>query len=145
MPKYYCDYCDTYLTHDSPSVRKTHCSGRKHKENVRIYYQKWLEEQVQKLVDDTTVAFQQGKLSNNPFQGGAPAPGAVPGGAMVPPPANMGGPAGGPPPGVAPGGPRGMPPPPLMGMGGPPVRPMMGMPPMGPRPMMGGPPPGMMR
>ena len=34
-------------------------------------------------------AFQQGKLPNNPFQGGAPgAPGS---GAMVPPPANMGG------------------------------------------------------
>ena len=37
-----------------PSVRKTHCSGRKHKENVRLYYQKWMEEQVQKLVDDTS-------------------------------------------------------------------------------------------
>lgn len=94
--RYYCDYCDTYLTHDSvsnslvvisyaislcrssntfyhtiiitplqvvtkgnfikfqPSVRKTHCSGRKHKENVRDYYQHWLEDQVQKLVDDTS-------------------------------------------------------------------------------------------
>ncbi|KAK1337264.1 hypothetical protein QTO34_001889 [Cnephaeus nilssonii] len=20
MPKFYCDYCDTYLTHDSPSI-----------------------------------------------------------------------------------------------------------------------------
>lgn len=50
MPKYYCDYCDTYLTHDSPSVRKTHCQGRKHKENVRDYFQKWMEEQAQKLV-----------------------------------------------------------------------------------------------
>jgi hypothetical protein len=47
MPKYYCDYCDTHLTHDSPSVRKTHCSGRKHKENVKFYYQKWMEDQVQ--------------------------------------------------------------------------------------------------
>jgi len=37
-----------------PSVRKTHCGGRKHKENVCVYYQKWLEEQVQKLVDDTS-------------------------------------------------------------------------------------------
>ncbi len=37
-----------------PSVRKTHCNGRKHKENVRVYYQKWLEEQVQQLVDDTS-------------------------------------------------------------------------------------------
>ena len=50
MPKYYCDYCDTYLTHDSPSVRKTHCQGKKHKENVRDYYQKWMEERAQKLV-----------------------------------------------------------------------------------------------
>ncbi|VDO52172.1 unnamed protein product [Heligmosomoides polygyrus] len=39
MPKYYCDYCDTFLTHDSPSVRKTHNGGRKHKENVRMFYQ----------------------------------------------------------------------------------------------------------
>jgi U1 small nuclear ribonucleoprotein C len=46
MPKYYCDYCDTHLTHDSPSVRKTHCNGRRHKENVKLYYQSWMEEQV---------------------------------------------------------------------------------------------------
>ena len=51
MPKFYCDYCDTYLTHDSPSVRKTHCSGRKHKENVKDYYQKWMEEQAQSLIN----------------------------------------------------------------------------------------------
>ena len=57
MPKYFCDYCDTYLTHDSPSVRKTHCSGRKHKENVKFYYQKWMEEQAQNLIDATTAAF----------------------------------------------------------------------------------------
>ncbi|XP_050183047.1 U1 small nuclear ribonucleoprotein C isoform X2 [Myiozetetes cayanensis] len=55
MPKFYCDYCDTYLTHDSPSVRKTHCSGRKHKENVKDYYQKWMEEQAQSLIDKTSV------------------------------------------------------------------------------------------
>ncbi|KAI6187267.1 U1 small nuclear ribonucleoprotein C [Aphelenchoides besseyi] len=57
MPKYYCDYCDTFLTHDSPSVRKTHNGGRKHKENVRMYYQNWMEQQAQKLVDATTKAF----------------------------------------------------------------------------------------
>jgi U1 small nuclear ribonucleoprotein C len=54
MPKYYCDYCDTFLTHDSPSVRKTHCTGRKHKDNVKFYYQKWMEEQAQHLIDATT-------------------------------------------------------------------------------------------
>ncbi|ROT83331.1 putative U1 small nuclear ribonucleoprotein C [Penaeus vannamei] len=82
MPKYYCDYCDTYLTHDSPSVRKTHCQGRKHKENVKIYYQKWMEEQAQNLIDATTAAFKAGK---------------IPKGAAIPPPNNMqagGGPAG---------------------------------------------------
>ena len=59
MPKFYCDYCDTNLTHDSLSVRKTHCSGRKPKENVKDYYQKWMEEQAQSLIDKkTTAAFQ---------------------------------------------------------------------------------------
>ncbi|XP_068932060.1 U1 small nuclear ribonucleoprotein C-like [Petaurus breviceps papuanus] len=80
MPKFYCDYCDTYLTHDSPSVRKTHCSGRKHKENVRDYYQKWMEEQAQSLIDKTTTAFQQGRIPPNLFS-------APPlGGPMMPPP-----------------------------------------------------------
>ena len=31
MPRYYCDYCDAYLTHDSASVRKQHSQGFKHK------------------------------------------------------------------------------------------------------------------
>ncbi|CAI4222098.1 unnamed protein product [Auanema sp. JU1783] len=66
MPKYYCDYCDTFLTHDSPSVRKTHNGGRKHKENVRMYYQKWMEEQAQKLVDETARAFAQSAARGRP-------------------------------------------------------------------------------
>jgi len=37
------------------SVRKTHCIGRKHKENVRDYYQKWMEEQAQRLIDQTSI------------------------------------------------------------------------------------------
>jgi hypothetical protein len=40
-----------YLTHDSLSVKKTQCSGWKHKENVKDYYQKWMEEQAQSLTD----------------------------------------------------------------------------------------------
>lgn len=136
--KYYCDYCDTYLTHDSPSVRKTHCNGRKHKENVKFYYQKWMEEQAQSLIDATTAAFKAGKIPANPFAAGGMRP---PGGVAIPPPPSMQGPRGGPPrmPGMPP--PHGMPP-----MGGPPM-PMMGqhcpMPPnmmmQGMRPPMGGP------
>lgn len=38
MPRFYCDYCDAYLTHDSARVRKQHNSGFKHKANVRAYY-----------------------------------------------------------------------------------------------------------
>ncbi|XP_073125899.1 U1 small nuclear ribonucleoprotein C-like [Henckelia pumila] len=51
MPRYYCDYCDTYLTHDSPSVRKQHNAGYKHKANIRSYYQKFEEQQTQILID----------------------------------------------------------------------------------------------
>ena len=140
MPKYYCDYCDTFLTHDSPSVRKTHCDGRKHKENVKFYYQKWMEDQAQSLIDATTNAFKAGKLS-----GGVP--GSVPGGASrgvsIPPPINtwLGPPPSmpgnmGPPPGIpplgAPGVPLGTGPQNMMGQ----LRPGMGLP-MGHPPMMG--------
>ena len=38
MPKYYCDYCDTFLTHDSASVRKSHLEGLRHQNAVRAYY-----------------------------------------------------------------------------------------------------------
>ncbi|XP_021378248.1 U1 small nuclear ribonucleoprotein C-like [Mizuhopecten yessoensis] len=142
-----------------PSVRKTHCNGRKHKENVRLFYQKWLEEQVQKLVDDTTAAFKAGKIASNPFQSG----GGGAGGAMVPPPSGnktskpqnapaasgppmaspMGGPMGGPVPLMGP--PHGGPMPPMMPGMRPPMGPMMGPPmhPMGmairPGPLIQGP------
>lgn len=140
MPKYYCDYCDTYLTHDSPSVRKTHCTGRKHKDNVKFYYQKWMETQAQHLIDATTAAYKAGKIQQNPFTAGPPKPPNV----AIPPPA-IGIPTR--PPMIP-----GMQQPPLiMGSnGGPPMmgmRPPMMMPlphqvPLGFRPpMMSGPPP----
>lgn len=34
MPKYYCDYCKSYLTHDKMSVRKSHLAGKNH---IRFY------------------------------------------------------------------------------------------------------------
>ncbi|XP_068961779.1 U1 small nuclear ribonucleoprotein C-like [Petaurus breviceps papuanus] len=81
MLKFYCDYCETYLTHDSPSVRKTHCSGRKHKESVRLLSKNQiiLEEQAQSLIDKTNTSFQQGRIPPNLFS-------APPlGGPMIPP------------------------------------------------------------
>lgn len=52
MTKYYCgmmsciissllslvDYCDIYLTHDAPRVRRDHNSGWKHAIQVRAHY-----------------------------------------------------------------------------------------------------------
>ncbi|GFY38891.1 u1 small nuclear ribonucleoprotein C [Trichonephila inaurata madagascariensis] len=124
MPKYYCDYCDTYLTHDSPSVRKTHCNGRKHKDNVKFYYQKWMEEQAQSLIDATTAAFKAGKIPSGQYPNSAKPPAGV----MIPPPPNLQGP----PRPVAPG--QGMP-----VMGPPPMTPIAA-PMRGPMPVMG--PPG---
>ena len=39
MPRYFCDYCDVYLTHDSAPGRKQHIRGWKHRENVKQYYE----------------------------------------------------------------------------------------------------------
>uniref|UniRef100_A0A0D9VEJ0 U1 small nuclear ribonucleoprotein C n=1 Tax=Leersia perrieri TaxID=77586 RepID=A0A0D9VEJ0_9ORYZ len=84
MPRYYCDYCDTYLTHDSPSVRKQHNAGYKHKANVRTYYQQFEEQQTQSLIDQRikehlgqAAAFQVGAPFNQhllSFPGGVPRP-----------------------------------------------------------------------
>lgn len=130
MPKYYCDYCDTYLTHDSPSVRKTHCQGRKHKDNVKFYYQKWMEEQAQNLIDATTAAYKAGKIGMKgvcippPNMGQAPPQMTMPPGSIMPP------------------GQMPMGAPPMMSMP-PMMRPPMGQMPMGAPPMMPPMPPNM--
>ncbi|XP_009787966.1 U1 small nuclear ribonucleoprotein C-like [Nicotiana tabacum] len=91
MPRYYCDYCDTYLTHDSPSVRKQHNAGYKHKANVRSYYLKFEEEQTQILIDQKikerlgqAAAYQQIGAAYN--QHLAAFPGQRPRLPMIPPP-----------------------------------------------------------
>jgi len=44
MPKYYCEYCDIYLTHSSAGGRRQHNSGRKHINNKIEYYQTLIRE-----------------------------------------------------------------------------------------------------
>ncbi|KAI5966398.1 uncharacterized protein KGF55_000707 [Candida pseudojiufengensis] len=39
MPKYYCDYCKSYLTHDTRSVRKSHLQGKNHIKYYCDYYE----------------------------------------------------------------------------------------------------------
>ena len=38
MPKFYCEYCGIYLTQSSPTTRRQHASGKKHKQNKNDYY-----------------------------------------------------------------------------------------------------------
>ncbi|SCM24907.1 RNA-binding protein, putative [Plasmodium chabaudi adami] len=45
MPKYYCEYCDIYLTHSSPVGRRQHNQGRKHISAKIEYFQNLLREE----------------------------------------------------------------------------------------------------
>jgi len=90
MPKYYCDYCDIFLTHDSPSVRKSHNEGWKHKAAVRTYYAQFEEDQTQSLIDQKVKEFEGRMAQFGVFSGGV-----FPGGPF-PPPVFPGGPGGAP-------------------------------------------------
>lgn len=103
MPKFFCDYCDVYLTHDSMSVRKAHNNGRNHLRNVQAYYEQISSDQTQQVINSITDAYnsegQQNPLYQANLNGGFP--GGPMAGMMGGPP--MGGPMGGmpgfPPPG----------------------------------------------
>ncbi|KAJ2850684.1 U1 small nuclear ribonucleoprotein C [Coemansia brasiliensis] len=57
MPKYYCDYCDIFLTHDSASVRKAHNSGWKHINQVAAYYRDLEPEKTQEIINQLAKAY----------------------------------------------------------------------------------------
>lgn len=98
MPKFFCDYCDVYLTHDSMSVRKAHNSGRNHLRNVVEYYQQIGHEKAQAVIDGITSSYAaEGQSMPNP-----PGLSALTGGPPGFPPTN-GMPAFPPPMGAAPG------------------------------------------
>ncbi|KAI9141352.1 hypothetical protein BKA69DRAFT_1022764, partial [Paraphysoderma sedebokerense] len=48
------DYCDIYLTHDSPSVRKAHNTGWKHIMHVKSYYAELGHDKAQEVIDSIT-------------------------------------------------------------------------------------------
>ncbi|KAL6856520.1 U1 zinc finger domain-containing protein [Trichoderma novae-zelandiae] len=151
MPKFFCDYCDVYLTHDSMSVRKAHNSGRNHLRNVVDYYQQIGHEKAQSVIDSITSSYAaEGQAHANPmllhnqpgqgfpafgFPGGIPPPfpgmpGAPPGQfpqGLPPPPGGRG--IGMPPMPPFPPGPNGMPPMPPNGL---PFPPPAGLPPFPP-------------
>ncbi|KAK1947691.1 U1 small nuclear ribonucleoprotein C [Phytophthora citrophthora] len=133
MPRYYCDYCDTYLTHDSQAGRKQHNRGWKHRENVKLYYEQFLAGQG--VMMNRTSGYTAIQLHNdikltlrNLPAAGEWLRGPSPAGALPPRPNGPGMPGGYPPRG---GPPRGMMPPPGPGM----RPPMFRGPPRGPPPM----------
>ncbi|EGG25058.1 C2H2-type zinc finger-containing protein [Cavenderia fasciculata] len=126
MPKYYCEYCDKYLTHDSPSVRRSHIIGKVHQQAVRLYYQQFeadyhksiTEQRIKEMIKPGTVPLPQGP----PMFPQAPPHGMM----MGPSPYGMGG--------------MGMVGPPGMGRGGMPMPPHNMMMAQGPPPPYGGQP-----
>ena len=66
MPKYYCDYCDIFLTHDSLSARKAHNVGWKHKIQVQQFYSELDAESVQQVIDSISEAYQAKGLGGFP-------------------------------------------------------------------------------
>ena len=142
MPRYFCDYCDVYLTHDSAPGRKQHIRGWKHRENVKQYY-----EQYMKAFYEQNSGMGMMPLGMAMGSLGALTAGRAPVGLLgmqrpgvAPPLALMGAPGSIPrPPLGYPRPPLGVPPP--MGSIPPPPRPP-GFPPMGGLPMGFPPPPG---
>merc|ERR1712066_752173 len=44
MPKFYCEYCDLFLTHSGLNGRRQHLTGRRHINNKIEYYQMLIRE-----------------------------------------------------------------------------------------------------
>jgi U1 small nuclear ribonucleoprotein C len=59
MGKYYCDYCDVYLTHDSPAVRKQHNDGNRHRMNFAEYYRQFIGASLQQQIDAVVYDFER--------------------------------------------------------------------------------------
>lgn len=78
MPKFFCDYCDVYLTHDSMSVRKSHNTGRNHLRNVTDYYQQIGHEKAQSVIDSITSSYAAEGQPNPMLQTPGGAPGFAP-------------------------------------------------------------------
>lgn len=84
MPKYYCDYCKSYLTHDTMSVRKSHLLGKNH---IR-YYCNYFEQKARETgvwnPNDAGYAVGLGYVSS-----GAPGGATKTGQFALPPPPNL--------------------------------------------------------
>lgn len=70
--KYYCHYCNSFVEHYSYGQRRSHNRGKKHILNVRFYYDEFVENEGQKLIDVTTEAYKNGTLFQPQVENNAP-------------------------------------------------------------------------
>jgi U1 small nuclear ribonucleoprotein C len=101
MPRYYCDYCDSYLTHDSPLGRQQHYRGNRHREKFKEWYSQFYADWCQQAQVDMMI---QQQIQYNYA---TMAPASLPAAPMTAPP-----PPSGPPPRGVPGAPAFKKPPP---------------------------------
>ncbi|TIA72268.1 hypothetical protein E3P77_01820 [Wallemia ichthyophaga] len=96
--KFYCDYCDVFLTHNSAAVRKAHNSGRNHLINVKDYYASLGHDKAQFIIDEICRIHESGLARPPPALNKFHGPAGLSAPPMMRPP--MPGPP--PPPGVRP-------------------------------------------
>ncbi|CAM9107435.1 unnamed protein product [Choristocarpus tenellus] len=79
MPRYYCDYCGTYLTHDSAPGRRQHNRGWKHTDNVKLHYKQFVDDFIKKQVASGVTQQQTpvGGMTPGEAMGMRPGPSAV--------------------------------------------------------------------
>lgn len=65
MPKFYCEYCDIYLTHSSPVGRRQHNHGRKHVSAKIEYFQNLIREEG--ITPQNFLLFLNPRNYNNPL------------------------------------------------------------------------------
>ncbi|SIO73377.1 U1 small nuclear ribonucleoprotein C [Babesia microti strain RI] len=85
MPKFYCEYCNIYLTHSSPAGRKQHSQGKKHINAKIEYYQNLIRERGFQPPTTTNPLVPFGLPPGLPFPPPFPAPNGLPMMPMGPP------------------------------------------------------------
>mmetsp|Transcript_8174 Transcript_8174/g.13199 ORF Transcript_8174/g.13199 Transcript_8174/m.13199 type:complete len:94 (+) Transcript_8174:57-338(+) len=91
MTRFFCDYCDMFLSHDSASGRREHIYGWKHRVNYRMYYENIMKEE-QARAQQVQMPLPPPGMVPPPADYIQPPPGAPPPGMFIPgmiPPPNV--------------------------------------------------------
>ena len=67
MPRFYCEYCDIFLTRDSKEGRRAHNIGWRHRLAVREHYSKIIQAETQVKIDQIVRQYEMQLLSTEPL------------------------------------------------------------------------------